>query len=87
MKTRTLVRKHGWSPVDVDSMNITRNWPSDESHNYDHYNQIKEWCDQTVGQENYVATLQAVGARHMVKRFIFKNAKHATLFRMRWLTS
>lgn len=90
MKTRTLVRKHGWTAVDVKRMEI--DWSSAwhtmlDSQDKSHYHQIKEWCDTVVGRENYVSTLQDGSSRDQVKRFVFKNAKHATMFRLKWLTS
>jgi hypothetical protein len=91
MKTRTLVRKQGWTPVDVSAMPI--DWSlaywNGERDNRDrvHYQEMVEWCDQRVGRENYACTLQKGGGEHNVKRFIFKQAKHATLFRLKWLTS
>jgi hypothetical protein len=91
MKTRTLIRKQGWTPVDVSAMPI--DWSlaywNGERDNDDriHYQEIIEWCDQRVGKENYASTLQNGGGAHNVKRFIFKQAKHATMFRLKWLTS
>jgi len=88
MKTRTLVRKHGWTPVEVDALPI--DWSlaywNGERDNDDriHYTEIVEWCDQRVGKENYACSLQKGGGAHNVKKFIFKHAKHATMFRMKW---
>lgn len=92
VKTRTLVRKQGWTPVDVDSLEIKwdmQYWYNDQDNkdNRVHYKEITEWCDQLIGKGNYASTLQNGSIKHNVKRFIFKNPKHATLFRMRWLTS
>ena len=91
MKTRTLIRKHGWTPVDVDANKI--NWDMSYWNNQDdvdnkvHYKEIVEWCERIAGPGNYASTLQNGSASHNTKRFIFKQAKHATMFRMKWLTS
>lgn len=91
MKTRTLVRKHGWTPVEVGALPI--DWSlaywNGERDNDDriHYREIVEWCDRVAGSDNYACTLQNGGGGHNSKRFIFKNAKHATMFRLKWLTS
>ena len=88
VKTRTLVRKQGWTPVSVDALKIAWDgkWWEDKE-DKDHYRQIVEWCDELIGKENYVSVLQDGTSAHNVKRFVFKYPKHATLFRMRWLTS
>ena len=92
MKTRTLVRKHGWTPVDVDALEVKWDYNfwynnQDNIDNRGHYKEIVEWCDRVAGPGNYASTLQNGGAGHNVKRFIFKQAKHATMFRLKWLTS
>jgi hypothetical protein len=92
MKTRTLIRKHGWTPVDVDALEIVWDksfvyYTGGNKDNRNHYRDIIEWCDQRIGKENYASTLQKGGGAHNVKRFIFKQAKHATMFRLKWLTS
>ena len=91
MKTRTLVRKHGWTPVEVDAAKI--DWSMDfwnngnEKKDRAHYKEIVEWCDRVAGSGNYACTLQNGGASNGTKRFIFKQAKHETMFRLTWLTS
>jgi hypothetical protein len=87
VKTRTLIRKHGWTAVDVSANEIK--WDSwygrqVDKENRDHYKEIVEWCENIVGKENYACTLQNGGGSHNVKRFIFKKSKHATMFRMKW---
>ena len=89
MKTRTLVRKHGWTPVNVDRLEI--NWPKTmfialDKEDSEQFNEIKTWCDETVGKENYVAVLQDGGSNHNVKRVVFKNAQDALMFKLKWLT-
>lgn len=94
MKTRQLVRKHGWTPVDVDAEHIDRLYmPSvyktiveEDNRNKLQYQEILDWCNRTAGPENFVSALQHGGAWHNRKRFIFKHAKHATMFRLKWLT-
>lgn len=91
MKTRTLVRKHGWTPVEVGALPI--DWSMDfwingnDKKDRVHYREIVDWCDRVAGSENYACTLQNGGNDHGSKRFIFKQAKHATMFRLKWLTS
>lgn len=92
MKTRTLVRKHGWTAVEVDANKI--DWSlqfwydnQDDTDNKVHYREIVEWCERIAGTGNYASTLQNGSAAHNAKRFIFKQAKHATMFRLKWLTS
>lgn len=94
MKTRTLVRKHGWTAVEVNAAKIEWNpnsWYNDrkleDSDNKVHYKEIVEWCERVAGNGNYASTLQNGSAAHNNKRFIFKQAKHATMFRLKWLTS
>lgn len=88
MKSRTLIRKQGWTPVDVSRLEI--DWKTawyDRDYDQDdktHYQEIKQWCEEFVGNENYVSTIQQGTSKHCVKRFIFKHAKHATMFRLRW---
>jgi hypothetical protein len=91
IKTRTLVRKQGWTPVDVGALPIDWSclafWTGErDKRDLVHYQEMVEWCDHRVGRENYACTLQrGGGGDHNVKRFRFKQAKHATLFRLKWL--
>lgn len=92
MKTRTLVRKHGWTSVEVDAKKIEWDlnyWYNnqDNKENRVHYREIVEWCERVAGAGNYASTIQVGGFSHSKKRFIFKQAKHATMFRLKWLTS
>lgn len=92
MKTRTLVRKHGWTAVEVDANKIEWDlnfWYNNQEDNSNrvHYKEIVEWCERVAGPGNYASTLQNGSAAHNNKRFIFKQAKHATMFRLKWLTS
>lgn len=88
MKSRTLIRKHNWTRVIVDNSEIDWNMIYLKSYvdeNKVHYKEIVEWCEQTVGPGNYVCTLQSGSWRHGKKQFVFKHAKHATMFRLKWL--
>lgn len=89
MRTRALVRKQGWIPVDVDALKLKSNTPyqQNDDDNANHYKEILEWCNRFVGKGNYLGVMQYGSERHNVKRFIFKNPKHATMFRLKWLTS
>jgi len=91
MKTRTLVRKHGWTPVEVGALPIDWslaywNGERDEDDRI-HYQEIVEWCNNAVGSGNYACTLQNGGGTRGNKRFIFRRAEDATMFRSKWLTS
>lgn len=87
VKTRKLIRKHGWTPVDVNLLEIS--WVNLHNETIgmedkDKFLSIVEWCNNTVGKENYLAVLHNCQYTQYVQRFVFKNPKHATLFRLAW---
>jgi hypothetical protein len=93
MKTRQLIRKHGWTPVNVDALKIvnvgvyTWNQSREErNENTVQYWEIVSWCKEVLGSGNYACTLQHGGSSDCEKKFVFKYPKHATMFRMRWCT-
>ena len=89
MKTRQLIRKHGWTAIDLPKTTNDSGkewWVYDyDSANNQHYSEVMLWCNNVVGKENFVCTLQDGTGRHGIKRFVFKHAKHATLFTLKWV--
>lgn len=93
MKTRQLIRKQGWIPVVVDATYLDRSYyPSayktileEDRQNALHYQEIIDWCKSVAGDSNFVSAIHTGGASHNQKRVIFKYARHATMFRLKWL--
>ena len=87
---RNYVRQ-GWEVVEVPRTNLY-NWNIDNTEakigNRKHYQDICNWCAKNFKDGNWVSTIHnsdAAGKNVGIKRFAFRNAKHATLFRMQWL--
>lgn len=88
---RNYMRK-GWEVVEVPRANLYGWDPSnmnteEKIGNQNHYREMCKWCSERFQQGTWVATIHAFSGtdRPGVKRFAFKTAKHATLFRMQWL--
>jgi len=75
--------RNGWEVVEVDRANLYRWEDTGNSFGNDHhYNDMRTWCNQRLPKNVWEGTL---GGSSGVKKFAFKNPKHATMFRMQWL--
>lgn len=87
MKTRKLIRQHGWTPVDIPAKRDGEwQWKEyDTDTNIDHYQKMFNWCVKTFGAENFVSTKQHGTDANGTKRFVFRNPKHVTMFKIAWM--
>lgn len=72
MKTRQLIRKEKWAPVQLETKDLAR------------YSEILEWCEHTAGPENFVVSHPSNGVKGNQKKLIFRFPRHATMCRLRW---
>jgi len=54
--------------------------------NVQHYAEIVKWCEERMDYTQFASTLHATSGTGFagMKRFAFKNKKHATMFRLKW---
>lgn len=86
--------KKGWTVVEVNRKNLYGWNPSSTTQSLDekignqrHYLEMCRWCGDTFQEGTWAATMHAFNGndRPGLKRFAFKNPKHATLFTIKWL--
>ena len=71
MNTVTLYRKnlYKWQPGSTDNYGDLL-----------YYSELRKWCSDTFDNTDWHSYIMMDG----VKQFVFKQAKHATLFRLKW---
>ncbi len=75
--------RHGWTLVEVGRANLYKLHEDDkEFGNGRHYIEMRSWCNNTFPKGSWEATLEKPYTGK--KKFVFKDPKYATLFRMKW---
>jgi hypothetical protein len=83
MKTRLrkLVRQYNWQVVEVSRTNLYNLFENNggEWGNMAQYKEVRAWCAKTFPKGSWEASL----GTHS-KKFVFKEDKHAMLFKLKW---
>lgn len=81
-RIRQLVRKDNWQVVEVSRANLYKFFDNvEEWGNQAHYREIRSWCANTFPKGSWEASYS-----HSTKKFVFKEDKHAMLFKLKWIS-
>lgn len=80
-RIRKLIRQDNWQVVEIPRANLYKLFDNvDEWGNQKHYKEIRTWCANTFPKNSWEASLGS-----NVKKFVFKEDKHAMLFKLKWI--
>lgn len=74
--------RQGWDVVEIGRANLYKLYEDELFGNQLHYRDMRTWCNDTFPKGTWEATIDR--SYEGKKKFVFKESKYATLFRMKW---